>query len=181
MSLSRRQFFRRFWNPGEKTDVERSVRRETLRAYVRTHLLPYDFPLSAAQEAELFADVQRTLEQASDEELFSVLIRYRLEELVEDKIHPWREEDRLQQQSERIKEVRASAPDYVEHFLKLQATPAAIEQLKKRFGLEDTKELEFELKKRIEAWIAAVEEEEILQYDVFTVKDLVFAQLRSWC
>ena len=38
-----------------------------------------------------------------------------------------------------------------------------------------------ELRARVQDWIVTVEENELLQYDVVTVKDLVFAQLRSWC
>lgn len=181
MSLSRRQFFRRFWNPSEKTTAQRKQRYEVMETYVRTHLLPYDFSLSADQERELFADVRAAMEEASDEELFSVLIRYRIEEVVEARIVPWREESKLQQQSDRVKEIRESATDYVEHFFRFQATPATIDQLKERFGIDDTKRLEVELQSRIHDWIASVDDEQLLQYDVFTVKDLVFAQLRSWC
>ena len=56
-----------------------------------------------------------------------------------------------------------------------------MEQLKQRFGIADSYALEAELRTRINAWIAEVEDEQLGQYDVFTVKDLVFAQLRSWC
>ena len=55
------------------------------------------------------------------------------------------------------------------------------EQLKAQFGIGDQKALEARLKGRIREWIATVEDSELLQYDVVSVKDLVFAQLRSWC
>lgn len=181
MSLSRRQFFRRFWGPTDKSRPERLARYEVMETYVRTHLLPYDFSLSADQEAELFAGVRTALERASDNDLFSVFIRGQIEEVVETKIQPWREESRLKQQAERLKEIRDSAADYVSTFLSFQATPMTIEQLKQRFGIDDAKALEAHLRKKIETWIAGVDDEQILQYDVFTVKDLVFAQLRSWC
>jgi hypothetical protein len=69
----------------------------------------------------------------------------------------------------------------VSAFLNGQATPAAIEQLRVRFAIEDSRLLEGELAKQIREWIVGMDDSELLQYDVVTVKDLVFAQLRSWC
>jgi hypothetical protein len=181
MSLSRRQFFRRFLNPLEKSREERAARYQAMEAYVRTHLLPYDFWLSAEQESELFASVRTALEQTGDEELFSAIIRFKVEEVADAKIRPWREESYTKNQTDRLKEVRNSAADYVSTFLNFQATPAAVEQLKQRFGIQDSKALEEDLRKRIEEWVAGVDDAQVLQYDVVTVKDLVFAQLRTWC
>jgi hypothetical protein len=149
--------------------------------YVRTNLFPYDFSLTADQEAELFASVRSALEETNDEELFSAILRFKVEEVVDRKIRRWREESQLNEQLNRLKEIRHSAADYVSTFLNGQATPAAVEQLKLRCGIQDSKALEAELKSRIQDWIAAVEDSELLQYDVVSVKDLVFAQLRSWC
>ena len=77
-----------------------------METYVRTHLLPYDFSLTAEQEADLFAEVRTTLQGATDDELFSVVIRHMMEELVDVKVQPWREENRLNNQLERVKEIR---------------------------------------------------------------------------
>ena len=181
MSLSRRQFFRRLVKPGEKTREERQVRYDLMDTYVRTNLLPYDFGLTAEQETGLFAAVRSALEETSDEELFSAILRFKVEEVVDAKIRPWREESQLNEQLNRLKEIRNSAADYVSTFLNGQATPAAVEQLKQHFSIQDSKTLETELRQRIQEWIATVEDSELLQYDVVTVKDLVFAQLRSWC
>jgi hypothetical protein len=181
MSLSRRQFFRRFVKPGEKTRQERRGRYELMDAYVRTHLLPYDFALTADQEAELFAAVRSALEETSDEELFSSILRFKVEEIADGKIRPWREQNQLVEQLSRLKEIRRTAADYVSAFLKGQATPAAIEQLKLRNGTQDIHGLETVLRQRIDDWIATVDDNELIQHDVVTVKDLVFAQLRSWC
>jgi len=157
------------------------ARYEVMETYVRTHLLPYDFSLTSDQEADLFAEVRATLERSPDEELFSAFMRPIIEEKVEAKIRPWREENRLRSQSDHLKELREAAADYVSSFLNLQATPAAVEQLKQRFGIADSQALEAELRTRINAWVAELEDEQLAQYDVFTVKDLVFTQLRSWC
>lgn len=150
-------------------------------AYARTHLLPYDFALTADQESELFATLRSELEETNDEELFSAILRFKVEEVVDRKIRLWRDQNQLQEQLARLSEIRRSAPDYVSTFLNGQATPAAIEQLKTRLATEDLKTLEDELRMRMQDWIATVDDSELLQYDVVTVKDLVFAQLRSWC
>ena len=181
MSLSRRQFFRRLVKPGEKSARERKARYDEMAAYVRTNLLPYDFCLTEAQEAELFAAVRASLEEAGDEELFSTIVRYRVDEVVDTKLRPWRDASQFVDQASLVEELRKSAVDYVSVFLHAQATPAAVEQLKRELGLYDISALEAELKKRVEAWILTVEDGELLRYDVVTVKDLVFAQLRSWC
>ena len=150
-------------------------------AYVRTNLLPYDFSLTAEQEAQLFAAVRAALEDTGDEELFSAIIRFKVDEVVDAKIRPWRDASQLNEQLNRVKELRDSAAGYVSTFLNGQATPAAIEQLKQRFAIQDARALDTELRKQIQEWVATVEDSDLLQYDVVTVKDLVFAQLRSWC
>ena len=157
------------------------VRYELMHTYVRTHLLPYDFALTASQESELFASVRSALEETNDEELFSAILRFKVEEVADRKIRQWREENQLKEQLNRINEIRHSAADYVSTFLNGQATPVAIAQLKTRFAVADSDGLEAELKKRIQEWVGTVDDSELLQYDVITVKDLVFAQLRSWC
>ena len=181
VSLSRRQFFRRLVKPGEKTREERQARYEVMDAYVRTSLLPYDFSLTAEQEAELLAAVRAGLEETGDEELFSAIVRFRVDELADAKIRPWREASQANEQLARVKELRDSAVDYVSAFLNGQASPTSLDQLKEKFAIEDSKALENELRNRVREWIAALDDSELLQYDVVTVKDLVFAQLRSWC
>jgi hypothetical protein len=181
MSLSRRQFFRRFLNPLEKSREERLARYEMMEAYARTSLLPYDFSLTEDQEAELFATLRSALEQTADEELFSAIIRFKVEEVVDARIRPWRVESETRYQADRVNEIRNSAPDYVSTFLGFQATPIAIDHLKQKFGIHDSKALEEDLRRRIREWVATVDDEQLLQYDIFTVKDLVFSQLRSWC
>ena len=95
MSFSRRQFFRHIVRPGHKTPEERRTRYELMDDYVRTNLLPYDYALTAEQQAELFAAVRADLEQTNDEELFSAILRFRVEETVDRKIRHWREQHDL--------------------------------------------------------------------------------------
>ncbi|HEY2380729.1 MAG TPA: hypothetical protein VGK48_06045 [Terriglobia bacterium] len=91
MALSRRGFFRKLVKPGEKSREERLARYETMDLYVRTELLPYDFALTASQQEELFAAVRNALEEAGDEELFSAIIRFKVDEVVDGKIRAWRQ------------------------------------------------------------------------------------------
>jgi hypothetical protein len=181
MSLSRRQFFRRLVRPGEKSPEERQARYELMDAHVRTHLLPYDFSLTDLQELELLEAVRSDLQATNDEELFSAILRFKVEEIVDRKIRHWREENYRMEQQQRLQEIRHAAVDYVGEFLSVQATPLAIEQLKERLKTADLKVLETELTEQIQQWIVTVEDNELLQYDVVTVKDRVFAELRSWC
>jgi hypothetical protein len=150
-------------------------------AYVRTNLLPYDFSLNAEQEAELFAAVRKALEETADEELFSATIRFKVDEVVDTKIRLWREASYLDEERSRLRELRRIAVDYVNVFLNGQGSPTAVEQLKQELAIHDIQALEVELRERIQEWIRTVEDSELLKYDVVTVKDLVFAQLRSWC
>jgi len=152
-----------------------------MAAYVRTDLLPYDFALSAEQEIELFAAVRSDLEETNDEELFSAILRFKVEEVVDRKIRLWRQQNQEKEQSNRLSEIRDSAPSYVGTFLNGQATSATIEQLGASFGIEDLEVLEAALKTRIQEWISTVDDSELERYDVVSVKDLVFAELRSWC
>jgi hypothetical protein len=150
-------------------------------SYVRTHLLPYDFGLTPEQEAELFQAVRTELDNTGDEELFSAILRFKVEEIADRKIRHWREQVHLADEVHRLKEIRSAAPDYAPAFLTAQATPAAIEQLKARFGIENSEALQAELIQRVKDWIATVDDAELTGYNVLSVKDLVFAQLRSWC
>ena len=179
MSFSRRQFFRRFLG-NEGQTPRRLERYETLLAYARTQLLPYDFSLTTEQEAELLSAVRSILETSSDSVLFSTEIRAQIEEIVEAKIEPWRNQVYSVARTERLREVRRAAPDYVSAFL-IESAPSLIETLKQTFRIDDMNELEAILKRQIEDWINGCDDRLIDQCDVVTIKDVVFAQLRSWC
>ena len=179
MSFSRRQFFRRFL--GNEGQTPRRIERyETLLTYARTQLLPYDFSLTPEQEKELLAAVRSILETAPDSALFSMEIRAQIEEIVEAKIEPWRNQVYSGARTERLREVRLAAPDYVSAFL-TESPSAMIETLKQTFRIDDMRELEAVLKRQIEDWINGCDDRLIDQCDVVTIKDVVFAQLRSWC
>jgi hypothetical protein len=104
MPLNRRDFFRKLVKPNERSREERLARYELMDHYVRNELLPYDFSLSAEQEAELFAAVRKELEETTDEELFSSILRFKIDEAVDRKLRPWREASHLNAQFERLNE-----------------------------------------------------------------------------
>jgi hypothetical protein len=183
MSLSRRQFFRQwqFWNTEERSAHQRQARYIELENDARRYFLPYDFTLTPEQDAELFRELRAVLEPMSLDDLNAPTIMPIVQEIVEEKLEPWRNASARLEQGERIREVRQCAPDYVKSFITLQATPQAIDQLKIHLGVDDMEALENALRRKIEAWLPEVEDHVIAQYDILTIKELVFAQLRSWC
>ena len=181
MALSRRQFFRRLWKPGDDPTPQRLARYQDLETYTRTQLLPYDFPLTPDQERELIAAVRDVLDKASNDELFSNLIRARIEEVVDAKTQPWRLEDNAGVRAQQLREMRNAAPDYVHAFLTLNAGEPIVDQLMHNYGTADISELETILKDQIRTCIEETNDRLLQQYDIISVQDLVFAQLRSWC
>jgi hypothetical protein len=181
MPISRRQFFRQLWNPDEKSAAQRLARYEALERDARRYFLPYDFSLTEEQETRLFCDLRSILEPLSNEELFSPTVIQRIEGIMEERLRPWREENWAQQRAERAREVRQASPDYVATFLTVQATAQTVEQLRTRLKAENVNALESVLRQRIQTWVEQLPDEEVNRYDIFTVKDAVFDQLRSWC
>ena len=180
MALSRRHFFRSLL-PGDPHSPKRVARYQDLETYVRTQLLPYDFELTEEQERDLMKEVRSFLEKTSNDDLFGYQIRYRLEEVVTAKVQPWRSQSDVDAQAERLREIRQAAPDYVTTFLEVHNGEPVIEQLKQMYGVYELPDLEQTLKRQVELWIAEVNDRLLAQYDVVSVRDVVFAQLRSWC
>ena len=147
-----------------------------MKSYVGAILIPFDFSLTPEQTSEVFAIADTALQAASDEDLFSDAIRIRLDQLIEPNIRDWHQELLAH-----VEDVRHSAADYISAFLGSEASPEQLDQLVKRFNIENVDDLDAELKKQIRTWIAGLDNEKVRQYDVITVKDLVFAELRSWC
>jgi hypothetical protein len=147
-----------------------------MKSYVGAILIPFDFSLTPEQTSEVFAIADNSLQAASDEELFSDTIRLQLDRLIEPKIRQWHEE-----LLSHVQDVRNIAPDYTTAFLRSEASADLIDQLTKRFNIQTLDDLDAELKNQIRTWIAGLDNEKVRQYDTITVKDLVFAELRSWC
>ena len=115
------------------------------------------------------------LEAASDEDVFSDVIRVRIDKLVEGKIQFWR-----QVVVSWAKEIRNMAIDHVSSFV-AEAAPDELDRLRGRVGVDDPDNFEIELKKRVRDWLGTLEDDKLLQYDMVAMKDLVYAELRSWC
>jgi hypothetical protein len=174
MPLSRRQFFRSFWSP-QKTLAQRQEQYRIMKSYVGAILIPFDFSLTPEQTTEVFAIADEALQAATDEDLFSDAIRIRLDQLIEPNIKRWYNE-----LLSHVDEVRQCAADYVTTFLR-EGSSEEVEQLMKRFTITDWDALDTELRKQVRTWIDGLDNEKVRQYDVLTVRDLVFTQLRSWC
>ena len=127
------------------------------------------------------SDVRALLEKMPNKELFSDEVNAVLGQAVEPKIQSWRLQTDVTGRAERLQDIRRAAPDYVAAFMSVQAGTAIIDQLLQNYGLYDMNELEEQLKRQIESWIQDVDDRLIQQYDVVSVQELVFAQLRSWC
>ena len=183
MELSRRHFFRRLWSTGDRTQEERQARYSTLESFARTQLLPYDFTLTEEQLSAMSAGVRFHLKATRDTELFAPEICVKLQKICDAMIEPWRQEHflKLEEESSRAEQNRTSAQGHVGAFLKERATPAQIEALRVRFELQDLKSLESRLEVEIHSWINGQTNEELLQYDLNSLREHVFAQLLSWC
>jgi hypothetical protein len=183
MELSRRHFFRRLWSTGDRTPDERLARYSTLESFARTQLLPYDFSLSDEQLSAMSASVRFHLKATRDTELFAPEICVKLQKICDAMIEPWRQEHFLQLEAEsnRAEQNRTSALGHVGVFLSERATPDQIAALRTRFGVEDLKSLESRLEMEIHSWINGQTHEELLQYDLNSIREHVFAQLLTWC
>jgi len=181
MGLDRRQFFRRLVPGADKNSPRRIARYKDLEAYARMHLWPYDFELTEAQESQLVAVIREAMDNASNDDLFSTSMRGRIAELVQKTIEPWRRQTDVEARARRLQEIRHSAPDYVASFLEVQAGTPIIDKLKEAYRTDDLTELETLLRHQVELWMGEADDRLIQQYDVVSVRDLVFAQLRAWC
>lgn len=183
MELSRRHFFRRLWSTGDRTPEERLARYGVLESFARTQLLPYDFALSDEQISALTAGVRFHLKATRDDELFAPEICVKLQRIVDAMVEPWRQEHflKLEADANRAEETRTAAQGHAAEFLSQRATSAQIDSLRTRFGIQELKSLEARLETEIHSWINGQTNEELLQYDLSSMREHVFAQLLSWC
>jgi hypothetical protein len=183
MELSRRHFFRRLWSTGDRTQEERLARYAALESFARTQLLPYDFCLTDEQLSAMSAGVRFHLKATRDNELFAPEICVKLQKIVDAMTEPWRQEHflKLEAESNRAEQNRTSALGHVAEFLNERATSDQINALRSRFGTQDVKALEARLETEIHSWVNGQTNEELLQYDVTSIREHVFAQLLSWC
>jgi hypothetical protein len=183
MDLSRRHFFRRLWSAGDKTQEERLARYTVLESFARTQLLPYDFSLTDEQLSAMQEGVRFHLKATRDKELFAPEICVKLQKIVDAMMEPWRQEHflKLEAEARRAEQNREAALGHVSSFLSEKATPAQIDALRARFGVQDLKAVEARLETELRSWVNGQTNEELLQCDSESIKNLVFAQILSWC
>jgi hypothetical protein len=181
MSISRRQFFRGMAGQGEGRQREHERRVSELDAYVRTNLLPYDFALTAEQTAAVLAAVRAGIDLdgpdgvVSSEDLLSYARRRQMDGIVEETVRPWREE------YWKAEEVRRSAAVLVQEFFAIEATPEDRLKLTERFHVPSPADLEGETDRQVQAWLAGLSNARMAACDDEALRELVFAELRSWC
>ena len=183
MELSRRHFFRRLWSTGDRTPEERLARYGVLESFARTQLLPYDFALSDEQISALTAGVRFHLKATRDTELFAPEICVKLQRIVDAMVEPWRQEhfSKLEADANRADQNRSAAGGHVAEFLYVRASAEQVDSLRARFGITDLQSLDLRLEAEIKSWINGQTNEELLQYDLNSIREHVFAQLLSWC
>jgi len=183
MDLSRRHFFRRLWSTGERTPEERALRYLELESFSRMQLLPYDFTLTDEQLAAMQEGVRFHLKATRDKELFAEDICVKLQKIVDAMMEPWRQEHflKLEAEARRAEQNREAALGYVSIFLTEKATPAHLAALRSRYGVQDLKAIESRLETELRSWANGQTNEELLQCDTESIKNLVFAQILSWC
>lgn len=184
MSISRRQFFRGMAGQGEGRQRAHDQMVSELDAYVRTSFLPYDFSLTAEQTDALLSAVRMGIGIEgvdSTDELLSYQRRQRMHDIVEETVRPWREE------YWKAEEVRRSACVLVQEFFAIEATPEDRLKLSQRFHLpsptdpSNPSNIEAETDRRVQSWLAGLPNAYIATCDDNTLRELVFAELRSWC
>jgi len=177
MPISRRQFFRRFLGPDDQGLQDRKLRVESLEAFLRSTLLPYDFSLDAQQTSELFAEIQSRVAVLPEEEMtsYSVPVRELMDSINRSKIDPWRD------QRWAADEVRKAAGIYVTEFLAVEASPDDLQQLRHRFNIPYPTQVEEEVQRQAQLWLYGLSDSRLAEYTTDSVRELVFSELRAWC
>jgi hypothetical protein len=190
MAISRRQFFRGVVGKGEARQRGQEQTGTALDTYVRTNLLPYDFPLTGEQTEEVLAAVRAAIQppdgderseckpdraQPSRDDLFTYERRQQMNEIVEKTVQPWRDE------YWKAEEVRRDAAILVQQFLAVETTPEERVKLCQRFHIPYPAVLEEEIARQVQAWLAGLSNARVAACDGAALRDLVFSEIKSWC
>jgi hypothetical protein len=175
MAISRRQFFRGVVGKGETPQREQERKTNSLDTYVRTNLLPYDFPLTGEQTEEVLAAVRAAIQPVDGEDLFSYERRQQMYQIVEETVSPWRDEH------SKAEEVRRDAAILVQEFLAVETTPEERVTLCQRFHIPYPAVLEEEIARQVQAWLAGLPNARVAACDAAALRDLVFSEIKSWC
>ena len=146
MEMSRRQFFRGL------TGKDRAA---ALDAYVRTHLLPYDFSLTDEQVEHLLGAVRSELAGGKGTD-FSSEERQRMSAIAQEKVQGWREEYLS------AEEKRRDGIEFIREFIYTKAAPDALER-------------------RAVSWLYSLPNARLAPLHAAELKELVFSQMSAWC
>ena len=152
MPMSRRQFFRGF--TGKEEPRHQLNRATALDAYVRTHLLPYDFSLTDEQVEHLLGVVRCELAGGEGTE-FSSEERQRIAAIAQETIRAWREDYWNAEQK------RRDAIILVREFIHAKAAPDALER-------------------RAVSWLYKLLDARLAPLNPGELKELVFSQMNAW-
>lgn len=175
MAISRRGFFRGLTGKAEDPERELQKRKLAVESYIRAYLLPYDFPLTAEQTAEVLAAATEAIDLNAEGELLTVERIGRMSKIVDSRLERWRDEYL------KAEKVQSEAVAFVEDFLSFEASPEQLDRLRQRFQLPDTRALEEEIARQIRVWLASLPNARVASLDSPAARDLVFSEIRSWC
>src|SRR5262249_27753447 len=144
MEMSRRQFFRGFAGKD---------RAAALDAFVRTHLLPYDFSLTDEQVEHLLAAVRSELAVGKGTD-FSGEERRRMAAIAQETIRPWRED------YWNAEERRRGAVPMIREFIQTNGAPEAFESM-------------------AVSWLYTLPNSRLAALNALELRELVFSQLRN--
>jgi len=173
MSISRRQFFRGLTPHGKDRQQDYRRKVQSVESYVRTNLLPYDFALTAEQTADVLTAAVDAIDIPVDGELFDDNRLRQLREIVEEKVHRWREEYL------KAEEARQLAIPFVHEFLTL-AKPEDLDRFKQRFSSPNSP-VSTEIERQVRVWLSGLPNSRLAICDGPNLRELVFSELRSWC
>jgi hypothetical protein len=174
MSISRRGFFRQFL-PGDQGEKDKGHRLAAIENYLYSNLLPYDFTLTDMQLDQLNGDIHAAAEALGDEDMNSPTVQQAMNRLTETRIQPWRADHW------RAEELRQVGMTYVSEYLTREATPEDLQQLRNRFNVQYPTSTEEEVERQASAWLNNLSDARLLEYDVTSIRELVFSEIRSWC
>ena len=146
MEMSRRQFFRGLTGKDRAAAVD---------AYVRTHLLPYDFSLTDEQIEHLLGAVRSELAGGKGTDFYSEE-RQRMAEIAQETIRAWRED------YWNAEEKRRDGIDFIREFIQMKTAPEALER-------------------RAVTWLYNLPNARLAPLNAAELKELVFSQMSAWC
>lgn len=174
MPISRRQFFQGITGRGDPAQKELE-RAAAIDAYVRTHLLPYDFSLTDDETLQVLEAVRSGMEAGDQSSTLTESDRRRMMELADGLIQPLRE------QFWKAEEARRSALVFVREYLASEATPDDLQRIRDRFQIPYLTILEDEVERHASSWLYGLSNARLAPLEGPALRELVVSELKSWC